>query len=179
MKNMKKITVWELPGGKLEGEETQSWHIPAEHAGHRIVYQDMAESVADAIKKVRAQKSYAKAWDANRPARLKNKPKFAAPKVSEVAAWLWEIVLESREYDPEEIAGEEGEPGIDVRIQIMPNGNWYGHTGDASFDQDSRGYWGSGIASPDMKKMDCREMAKEMIEQAAEMHEQDDGSWAV
>lgn len=32
---------------------------------------------------------------------------------------------------------------VDVRLQVV-DGTWYLHSGDASYDQDHRGFWGAG-----------------------------------
>lgn len=30
---------------------------------------------------------------------------------------------------------------VAIRLQVMPNGSWFIHTGDPSYDPDHRGYW--------------------------------------
>jgi hypothetical protein len=58
---------------------------------------------------------------------------------------------------------------MDVRLQVHQGGGWSIHTGDASYDQDHRGYWGASSLSRDT---DCAELAEELIEQAKDMHAQ-------
>lgn len=103
---------------------------------------------------------------------VKPKP-FKGPKLTELASDLWAVVKDSRSYKPEDIADEEGNPSIDVRLQVYADGRWALRTGDSSYDQDHRGYWGAGSVSPDMKKSDVRSLAKELIEEAADQYASD------
>lgn len=61
--------------------------------------------------------------------------------------------------------------GLDVRLQVYPDGSWALRTGDSSYDQDHRGYWGSGTL--DGKRFDSEGMAKELLEQCKEQHATD------
>ena len=54
-------------------------------------------------------------------------------------------------------------PGIDVRLQVYDNGEWAIRTGDSQYDTDHNGYWGSGFLT---RATNCRELAREMIEEA-------------
>lgn len=56
--------------------------------------------------------------------------------------------------------GDEG--GIDVRLQVMEGGSWAIRTGDSSYDQDHRGYWGSSYLT---RSSNCRDLAYEMLEE--------------
>lgn len=57
--------------------------------------------------------------------------------------------------------------GLDVRLQVENDGNWSLHTGDAQYDTDHRGFWGAGTLVPDMTKAAIRELARELIDEAA------------
>lgn len=83
------------------------------------------------------------------------------PSVAKVAAYLR---LCKGGIGPE-FQDEEGNVGIDVRLQVYPNGEWAIRTGDSSYDQDHRGYWGASFLSP---RSNCRELAADLIDQCAE-----------
>lgn len=68
---------------------------------------------------------------------------------------------EANTYDPAELDG-----GIDVRLQVYENGEWYIHTGDSSYDQDHRGYWGAGMVAPGDTNADLESLAHDLLEQA-------------
>lgn len=53
------------------------------------------------------------------------------PTVDEVASYLLAIWDQVESED------------VDVRLQVV-DGTWYLHSGDASYDQDHRGFWGAG-----------------------------------
>lgn len=53
---------------------------------------------------------------------------------------------------------------IDVRLQVSEDG-WSIHTGDSSYDQDHRGFWG---ASSMDERTNCYDLAKDLIDQARE-----------
>lgn len=53
----------------------------------------------------------------------------------------------------------------DVRLQVMDDGGWCVHMGDASYDQDHRGFWG---ASGLTRSTNCVELARELIDQCAD-----------
>ena len=55
---------------------------------------------------------------------------------------------------------------VDVRLQVRGNGDWYVHTGDASFDQDHRGFWGGGCVISECTEEDLQELARDLIAQA-------------
>lgn len=92
---------------------------------------------------------------------------------------LTQCVISTRDdaktYDPADITGPgEDEPSIDIRLRILANGEWSYHTGDSSYDQDHRGYWGSASVGPDDSDLLCRTIAWDLIDQVAEMAAQDD-----
>ena len=62
---------------------------------------------------------------------------------------------------------------LDVRLQVTVNGDdqsasWSVHTGDASYDQDHRGYWGAEIMSSDMDDVAIIDVARSLVDQAIE-----------
>jgi hypothetical protein len=56
-------------------------------------------------------------------------------------------------------------PGGDIRLQVH-EGGWCVHTGDASYDQDHRGYWGCGFVPAGCTRKDARTIARDLIEAA-------------
>lgn len=58
---------------------------------------------------------------------------------------------------------------FDVRLQVWEDGSWTIHTGDSSFDQDHRGYWGASSIDP---KTNCRELARDLIDECRDHHAQ-------
>lgn len=52
-----------------------------------------------------------------------------------------------------------------IRLQVV-DGDWFIHSGDASFDVDHRGSWGSSYGCYNMSKGQLRELAKELIQEA-------------
>lgn len=69
-----------------------------------------------------------------------------------------------------------GEEGCDIRLQVYPNeGGWQIHIGDSSYDQDHRGYWGAAsVPGGRISTVKALEIAKELIEQAADQAAQND-----
>jgi hypothetical protein len=57
--------------------------------------------------------------------------------------------------------------GIDIRLQVMSRGDWYIHTGDASYDTDHRGFWGSSTLDTES---DYQAVAADMIGEAEEAY---------
>jgi hypothetical protein len=57
----------------------------------------------------------------------------------------------------------ESDNWCDVRLQVYEDGAWAVRYGDSQYDQDHRGYWGSSCID---KKSNCRDIAKELIDQA-------------
>ena len=54
--------------------------------------------------------------------------------------------------------------GVDVRLQVWPNGGWAIHTGPSDYDQDHRGFWGCSCIS--WERQDLTEIARSLIDQA-------------
>lgn len=53
----------------------------------------------------------------------------------------------------------------EVRLQVYDDGGWAVRTGDSSYDQDHRGYWGSSYLT---RRTNCRELARDLIDECAE-----------
>jgi len=82
------------------------------------------------------------------------------PKISEVASVI--------KYENQSECQEE--EGIDIRLQVCEGGSWLIHTGDSSYDQDHRGYWGASSIPGNNKRINSREVAKDLISQAEEQY---------
>lgn len=89
------------------------------------------------------------------------KRKVAMPTIKEVAAEL----RAEKPYIEDSFDDGEGNVGIDVRLQVLPSGAWALRAGDSSYDYDHRGFWGSGFLA---RQTNCRELARELIDQCAE-----------
>lgn len=63
---------------------------------------------------------------------------------------------------------ELAEGSVDVRLQAFPYDGWL-HVGDAAFDTDHNGYWGSGVLTQEQDFSDLLELAGVMIAEAREM----------
>jgi hypothetical protein len=90
------------------------------------------------------------------------------PNIDDVAHDLREVNNNVRHDDPDE-------EGIDVRLQVYPGGSWAIRSGDSSYDQDHRGYWGAGSVPGNGRRFSARELARELIEQAREQYAMDKG----
>ena len=56
----------------------------------------------------------------------------------------------------------------DVRLQVLDNGDWAVHSGDASYDTDHRGSWGAaGVQSTDTDA-DLTATAEDLLAQVAD-----------
>lgn len=60
-----------------------------------------------------------------------------------------------------------GVSDTDVRLRIF-NDDWYFYTGDSSYDQDHRGYWGASSVTLSDTYDTLRETAKDLIDQVLE-----------
>ena len=81
------------------------------------------------------------------------------PTVAEVASALENVKMWLSDVEPD----EEGDAYIDVRLQVTEDGGWDVLSGDASYDNDHNGFWGSGSVS---EGTDCEELAAELIDEA-------------
>ncbi len=92
------------------------------------------------------------------------------PSIVDVAAYLRGIDT----THPETWSLPEDERWIDVRLQVWPDGTWAIHTGDSSYDQDHRGYWGaSSLPMFGTGRFNARDTARELIDQAKDQQAQD------
>ena len=78
------------------------------------------------------------------------------------------IRAEARAYPRTEISDDEGNPSIDVRLQVYPDGEFTFHSGDACYDTSHSGFWGAGSVSPDFDEQECMWVARDLVEQALE-----------
>ncbi len=86
---------------------------------------------------------------------------FKMPSIKDVAS----VLKGDKRSIGDEMVDEEGNVGFDVRLQVHENGRWSVHTGDSQYDQDHRGFWGSGFLS---RSTNCRELAADLIDQCAD-----------
>lgn len=92
-------------------------------------------------------------------------PNIKFPSIKDIASVIRGINTE------ESFPGECGEECyIDVRLQVYPDGQWSVHSGDSSYDQDHRGFWGSSCVPGNGKRFSSVETARELIDQAKDHH---------
>lgn len=82
------------------------------------------------------------------------------PTKDELITALKSVRKDAREWDLTD--------GIDVRLQCTEVG-WQLHTGDASYDQDHRGVWGSDCVMFDSTAVDLAAIATRLIDECEEM----------
>lgn len=61
---------------------------------------------------------------------------------------------------------------IDVRLQVLEDGRWAVHSGDASYDLDHHGYWGASSIS--YGRQNLADLARDLIEQCRDDYAQRD-----
>lgn len=69
---------------------------------------------------------------------------------------------EARTYAP----GELEDDGIEVRLQVLPSGEWGINTGDPQYDTDHRGFWGSGFVGRKDSAATLKALAEDLIGEA-------------
>lgn len=57
---------------------------------------------------------------------------------------------------------------VDVRLQVYETGEWAIRVGPSDYDQDHQGYWGASSLTRELSVKDCREIARDLIDQAKE-----------
>jgi len=62
--------------------------------------------------------------------------------------------------------------GVDVRLQVMDDGEWILHVGLSDYDQDHRGYWGAAGVPGNGRRFNATAVARDLLEQAKEHHAQ-------
>jgi hypothetical protein len=72
----------------------------------------------------------------------------------------WDEWIENGETDDD--------PQIDIRLQVTEDNGYYVHYGLSDFDQDHHGAWGSSSVGKCVSMEKAMEIAKELIEEAAE-----------
>ena len=92
----------------------------------------------------------------------------------ETYRFLQSMRYAAQTYDPEEIADDEGNPSIDVRLQVLANGDYYHHSGLPCYDTDHRGFWGAGSVSPSDGEVELIQIARDMVEQVLDSASQAD-----
>lgn len=107
----------------------------------------------------------------------------AAALLFEIERWLQALsqYLTSEGVWLDEDSGENGENGAcDVRISLHVDDDgdvtWAGCWGDPQYDNDHRGFWGSGCLSSKDNAEDIESLARELMDQALdhyfEMHDE-------
>ncbi len=95
------------------------------------------------------------------------------PKIKDVASDLIIINRGIGYIDPADAEFGCDENLCDVRLQVHKDCGWTIHTGDSSYDQDHRGYWGSSFLpgcnrNGRPKRFDSVDIARDLIEQCKE-----------
>lgn len=83
--------------------------------------------------------------------------------IQETFLFLCGVRDDAATYAPEDIADDDCQPSIDVRLQVREDGSYEHHSGDASYDTDHRGYWGCGAVAPDDDDVALTALAREMV----------------
>jgi hypothetical protein len=83
------------------------------------------------------------------------------PKIDDVAAEL-------RAINKQQLNRDDADEGIDVRLQVYPDGDWAVRSGSSDYDQDHRGYWGASGVPGDNRRFDSKAVARDLIDQAKE-----------
>ncbi len=90
-------------------------------------------------------------------------PSLPFPTLLELTKAVRAYAQELATYNPQDLDDDEGNPSGDIRLQVSDDG-WAVHTGDSSYDQDHRGFWGASSVEPNQS--DCRSIARDLLEQA-------------
>ncbi len=83
------------------------------------------------------------------------------PTISDVAAELRNINKQTLEPD-------DADEGIDVRLQVYPDGQWAVRWGSSDYDQDHRGFWGAASVPGNNRRFSSTDVARDLIDQARE-----------
>lgn len=86
------------------------------------------------------------------------------PTCAELAEEVYAYGQYLREFNPADIT-ESDDPGGDIRLQVYKNEEYQIHTGDSSFDQDHRGYWGAAWVPAGITRQKSRAVARDLIKQ--------------
>lgn len=63
---------------------------------------------------------------------------------------------------------DEADEGHDYRLQVLDDGQWFVHVGDASYDNDHHGSWGAGVCFCPIELGAAAWEAVELLKDAAE-----------
>lgn len=86
-----------------------------------------------------------------------------------------EVVKELKAIKREIVKGEvSADEPLEIRLQVLSNGQWTVHYGDPGYDTDHHGYWGAGSLSGDEDEGELEWTAREMIEEVEEAAAQDE-----
>jgi len=95
-------------------------------------------------------------------------PKLRFPRIRDVAR---ELLAINREIEGAPEDADNG-GGVDVRLCVQDDGSWLVLFGDASYDQDHRGYWGAssvpGSKNGRPKRFRSRDIARSLLDQVIE-----------
>jgi hypothetical protein len=69
-----------------------------------------------------------------------------------------------------DVAGSAKEDDVEVRLQVLESGYWAVRFGSADYDQDHRGLWGSGYVRGDRRRLNCTDVARELLDQCRESY---------
>ncbi len=83
-----------------------------------------------------------------------------------LTSWLAGISADCAEYAPEDIDDGDG-PCIDVRLRYHDD-SFYTYSGDSSYDQDHRGFWGASSVGPGETEESLLAIAGDLFEQVLE-----------
>lgn len=89
------------------------------------------------------------------------------PSIANVASILRDINAETIE-----ISDNPDENGIDVRLQVYPNGQWAVRSGLSDYDTDHHGFWGASSVPGNGKRFRSEEIAKDLLSQCRDDHAQ-------
>ena len=82
------------------------------------------------------------------------------PTIKQISA-----ALRSLNSEPME---DQGEEGLDVRLQVYESGDWAIRFGDSGYDLDHHGFWGASSVPGNGRRFNSRNTAKDLIEQCRE-----------
>lgn len=83
--------------------------------------------------------------------------------IDDIGAALGDV----RDLEAAYIEAEDGdEQAIDVRLQVYEDGRYCVRSGDASYDQDHRGFWGASSVAAEDSDADLSQLARDLVAQA-------------
>ncbi len=85
------------------------------------------------------------------------------PSQSDVAKDIRGILAQSRR-----LGVFKDEDNVDIRLRVHDNGDWTMHAGDASYDTDHRGHWGSAVISEGESDASINEIATALLGEVIE-----------